>query len=229
MIPMNIAAALLICGIAASCTLVWRRKFRDMKPVWMGALGFFAFAGIAESLCHLLVLDAIAPFREFFAADAMRKVIYTSLAAALFEENGRRLIYSLGLGEYFGRASAVGYSVGHFSAEMLIFTVWRLLSAAPADYSTADLLISIAGRLIAACGHTALSILVWRSFREKRSVFFVLALTAHTVCDFPLGLARYGFMTETAAGVAFTILVTVLCFLAASSWQNMPKGLIIKE
>ena len=55
------------CACVSTCLIpviagwVWRRKYQKMRPVWMGVLGFFAFAGIAEMLFVMLCLSALGP------------------------------------------------------------------------------------------------------------------------------------------------------------------------
>ena len=127
---------------------VWRRKERNMRPVWMGMRGFFCFAVIAESFFQLICFTA--PATAFLRRSPVRLIMFSCLCAGLFEECGRHWIYQNGLAAYRGRAVAVGYAIGHFSAEIVAFCLWPLISRPDAVFGAAEAALFLAERA-AAC------------------------------------------------------------------------------
>ena len=76
-------------------------------------------------------------------------------------------------------------------------------------------------RLAACAGHTALSVLVWYAFCEKKPRVLVLAIALHAVCDAPLGFLRYGAMETGLAEVLFAVFVAILGIVAFGYWRKM--------
>ena len=218
-----------VCLIPLTAGLLWRRRYERMRPVWMGVLGFFAFAGIAEMLFVMLVLSSLGPVSNALNARPAALVAFSCLCAGIFEEVGRFLICRTGLSHCSGRSVATGYATGHFGAEILMLTVWPLLSRAPELFGAAQAGIAVYERAVACAGHTALSVLVWYAFCEKRPGVLVLAIALHAVCDAPLGMFRYRLTGQTAAEVFFGAFVTVLCLIAYRYWKKLPAGAMIRD
>ena len=222
------AACVAVCLIPLLAGLFWRAKYRDLRPVWMGVLGFFAFAGIAEMLFVMLALSALGPVSQALNAGPVRLIVFSCLCAGIFEECGRYLVYRSGLSHCSGRSVATGYAIGHFGAEILILTVWPLLSRAEETFGAAQAGVVVWERLAACAGHTALSVLVWYAFREKKPAVLVLAIALHAVCDAPMGMLRYGRISQLPAEIAFGVLIAVLCAIALKYWRAMPAGAMIR-
>ena len=223
-----VLACVLVCLIPLVCGLIWHRRYQNMRPVWMGVMGFFAFAAIAEMLFVMLCLSALGPVSKALNASPVRLVVFSCLCAGIFEEAGRFLMYRSGLNKCRGRSVATGYAVGHFGAEILILTVWPLLSKAAEDFGAAQAGLAVYERAVACAGHTALSVLVWYAFSEKKPGALILAIALHAVCDVPVGMLRYGLIGQTASELFFGLFVAVLCLIAFRRWQKMPVGAIIE-
>ena len=204
------------CACVSTCLIpviagwIWRRKYQKMRPVWMGVLGFFAFAGIAEMLFVMLCLSALGPVSRALNANTLRLVVFSCLCAGLFEEAGR-------------------YAIGHFGVEILVLTVWPLLSRSPEAFGLAQAALTLWERLAACAGHTALSVLVWYAFCEKKPGVLVLAVALHAVCDAPLGFLRYGAMGTGLAEVLFAVFIVILGIIAFGYWRKLPGGAMIRE
>jgi uncharacterized membrane protein YhfC len=222
------AACVAVCLIPLVSGLVWRKRYEKMRPVWMGVMGFFAFAAIAEMLFVMICLSALGPVSRALNASPVRLVVFSCLCAAVFEEVGRFLIYRSGLAHCKGRSIATGYAIGHFGAEILILTVWPLLSKAAADFGAARAGITVYERLVACAGHTALSVLVWYAFSEKKPGALLAAIVLHAVCDTPVGMLRYGLIGQTVSEICFGAFVAILCIIALQCWKKMPAGAIIE-
>ena len=217
-----------VCLIPFICGAVWRKRAGAMRPVGFGILGFFAFSAIVETVFVLFFLSAAGPVTRALNASPLRLVVFSCLCAGFFEEWGRYWIYSNGLQHCEGRGVPIGYAIGHFGAEIVILTVYPLLSRAPELFCAVQAGVVIYERIVACAGHTALSILVWDAFcrRDKKRLAF--AVLIHAVCDAPLGMLRYGLLLQGPAELLFGAFVTVLCILALRTWRKMPAGAIIR-
>ena len=202
-----------VCLIPLICGAVWRKRVGAMRPVGFGILGFFAFSAIVETVFVLFFLSAAGPVTRALNASPLRLVVFSCLCAGFCEEWGRYWIYSNGLQHCEGRGVPIGYAIGHFGAEIVILTVYPLLSRAPELFGAVQAGVVIYERIVACAGHTALSILVW---------------DVHAVCDAPLGMLRYGLLPQGPAELLFGAFVTVLCILALRTWRKMPAGAIIR-
>ena len=222
------AACAAVCLIPLAAGLVWKGRYKDMRPVWMGVLGFFAFAAIAEMLFVALALSALGPVSRALNAAPARLIVFSCLCAGIFEECGRYLVYRSGLSKCGGRSVATGYAIGHFGAEILILTVWPLLLRAAEDFGAVQAGIAVWERLAACAGHTALSVLVWYAFREKRPGVLLLAVLLHAVCDAPVGMLRYGVIGQGLSEALFGTAIVFLCVIAFRYWRRMPAGAMIE-
>ena len=223
------ATCICVCLIPLICGLLWRKNTGRMRPVGFGVLGFFAFSGILETMFVLFFLSAAGPVTRALNAGLIRLVIFSCLCAGLFEEWGRYWMFRNSLQHSEGRLVPVGYAIGHFGAEIVILTVYPLLSRAPAVFGAAQAGIVIYERLIACAGHTALSVLVWDALRCRDKKKLAAAILIHAICDAPLGLHRYGLLAEMPAELLFGAFVTVLCTFAFLTWRKLPAGAIIRE
>ena len=221
-------ACFAVCLIPLISGLLWRKRIGAMRPVGFGVLGFFAFSAVVETVFVTLFLTALGPVTKALNASPVRLIVFSCLCAGFFEEWGRYWIYRNGLQHCEGRLVPVGYAIGHFGAEIVILTVYPLLSRAAASFGAAQAGIVIYERIVACAGHTALSILVWDAFcrRDKKRLAF--AVLIHAVCDAPLGMLRYGLLPQGPAELLFGAFVTVLCILALRTWRKMPAGAIIR-
>ena len=217
-----------VCLIPLICGAVWRKRAGAMRPVGFGILGFFAFSAIVETVFVLFFLSAAGPVTRALNASPVRLVVFSCLCAGFFEEWGRYWIYRNGLQHCEGRLVPIGYAIGHFGAEIVILTVYPLLSRAPELFGAVQAGVVIYERIVACAGHTALSILVWDAFcrRDKKRLAF--AVLIHAVCDAPLGMLRYGLLPQGPAELLFGAFVTILCILAFRTWRKMPAGAIIR-
>lgn len=227
--PFVLAAAVCVCAIPAVCIPLWKKKRGDMKPLWMGVLGFVCFAGVAESVFLLAAFTAFGPVSDFLRAQPLRLIAFSCLCAGIFEEFGRAWIFRNGLSEYSGRDVAAAYAAGHFCAEIMVLTLWPLLSRPPASFGAAEAFWTVLERVVACAGHAALSIIVWSGLREGKPGRTVAAAAAHAACDFPLGMFRYGLLERAPSEAAFGLCVTILCIAASGYWQRLPEGVIIEQ
>ena len=213
------AACVCVCLIPLVCGLLWHKRAGAMHPIGFGMLGFFAFSAIVETVFVLFFLSAAGPVTRALNASPLRLVVFSCLCAGFFEEWGRYWIYSNGLQHCEGRVVPIGYAIGHFGAEIVILTVYPLLSRAPELFGAVQAGVVIYERIVACA---------WDAFcrRDKKRLAF--AVLIHAVCDAPLGMLRYGLLLQGPAELLFGAFVTVLCILALRTWRKMPAGAIIR-
>lgn len=221
------ATIAVLCLIPAACLGLWMAKYKDFRPAGFGILSFFAFSAICEWFFSYLFMLVVPFTRAFLTADPMRLVVFSCLMAGGFEEFGRMWIYKNGLAAYSGRDTAVGYAIGHFGVEIIILTVIPLLVNTPAEFGSQDMAYYIIERIVACCGHTALSTMVWHAFSAKQIKTAWLAFAVHAVCDSPLGLYKYGFLDHFHAELYFAALVAVLCVLGIIYRRKLPEGMSV--
>ena len=219
---------LCVVSIPLLCALFWKRRHGHMRPVWMGALGFFTFAAIAEMLFVLLCLSALGRVSEALNASPVRLVVFSCLCAGVFEETGRFVVYRSGLAHCRGRSVATGYAIGHFGAEILILTVSPLLFHAPEHFGALQAGMTVLERAAACAGHAALSVLVWAAFCERKSALLLAAIVLHAICDAPVGMLRYGMMGQGASALLFAACITLLCLFSLRYWRKLPAGAMIE-
>ena len=221
-------ACAVVCLIPLLSGLLWKRRIGNMRPVWMGMLGFFAFSAIVETVFVALCLSSLGPVTAFLNASPVRLIVFSCLCAALFEEWGRYWIYQSGLPQCEGRAIPIGYAIGHFGAEIVILTVYPLLSRTPEVFGALQAGIVIWERAVACAGHTALSVLVWYAYSRRKKKPLFAAILLHALCDVPLGMLRYGLTGQFRAELGFSLGVAVLATFAFRYWRKLPEGAMIK-
>lgn len=104
--------------------LVWWRKTRKAKllPFFVGAAVFVVFALVLETLLHrVCVLDYNAVSRAI-NANPYLYMLYSALAAGVFEETGRYVAFRwiIGKRRYPERNTAVTYGIGHGGIEAML-------------------------------------------------------------------------------------------------------------
>ncbi len=120
-------AAALFCLIVPIAVLLWWKKKHptvSIIPALVAAAGFFVWALVLEQLLHLLVLpyvmDTVVPY-----------VIYGTLAAGIFEETGRFVIFKLLMKKTVAKgnpADAVMYGIGHGGFEAIFLVSMTMVS-----------------------------------------------------------------------------------------------------
>ena len=102
--------------------LLWWRRTRRAKwmPFLVGALTFFLFALVLESLLHGVVLLGNNPISRAINGNPYLYMVYGGLAAGVFEETGRYLAFRFPLRRYYERVNAVAYGIGHGGFEAMV-------------------------------------------------------------------------------------------------------------
>ena len=114
---------LLFIGLAVA----WKLKNKGLKVLWpvaAGALGFFVFAMILEQLLHIVMLPLVQN-------NVWLLSLYGALAAGLFEETARFLIFKFVLKKHIADGDprhAISYGIGHGGIEAVLVVSVSMLS-----------------------------------------------------------------------------------------------------
>lgn len=194
--------------------LIRRRWRADILPFFLGCGGFFLFAMLLEQLLHMVVLFRAGAFSQAIRDNLWLYAIYGGLAAGVFEESGRYLIMRFLMKKNLTRENAMMYGAGHGGLEAVLIlgmtSINNLISSMllnfgsltevlSEDMNTQAVLDSLAPlttlpawqfflggaeRIIAMGLQIALSLLVYRAVKEKKSwYFFPLAILLHMLVD----------------------------------------------
>lgn len=121
-------AGLIICGllciiIPIAAVIIFKLKNREVSllgALW-GALGFIVFALVLEQILHAVMLpvvkDTVVPY-----------VIYGVLAAGIFEETGRFVVFKTLMRKNNSAKDSLMYGLGHGGIESVIIAGMTLLS-----------------------------------------------------------------------------------------------------
>ncbi len=104
--------------------LVWWRKTRKAKllPFFVGAAVFVVFAVVLETLLHQVCVFGDNAVSRAINANPYLYMLYSGLAAGLFEETGRYVAFRwlIGKRRYPERDTAVTYGIGHGGIEAML-------------------------------------------------------------------------------------------------------------
>lgn len=133
-------AGLIICGllcilIPIGAVIIFKLKNREVSllgALW-GALGFIVFALVLEQILHAVMLpilkDTVVPY-----------VIYGVLAAGIFEETGRFVVFKTLMKKNNAAKDSIMYGLGHGGIESILIAGMTLLS-----YGIMALLVNTSG------------------------------------------------------------------------------------
>ncbi len=112
-----------LLGIIIPCLLpvLINRKYMKIKlaPFFAGAGVFFLFVLILEKLMHLYFLKT-NDYTKSLLENPWIYATYGCMAAALFEETGRLIIFKFILKKYHSPSDGIAYGLGHGGIEFLL-------------------------------------------------------------------------------------------------------------
>ncbi len=235
LLPALIWSACASIGVPLLLFFWWRRRTHAaLLPFLVGALTFILFALVLESLCHRLVLGSTA-----LTLHPTLYVLYGGLAAGLFEESGRWLAFRLALPKRRQPETAISYGIGHGGIEsillvgfnavtMIILLVMAGGAASSASWSTEGTAAGMSAltqaapdatlfggfeRIVAIALPIALSVFVFYAVRERKGVFWLLAVGVHMAVDCYAMLYQVGALSNL-----LLIELGVLAMTAVAVW-----------
>lgn len=203
--------------------LYYRKKTGiAVKPVIAGALGFVVFSQVLEKGFHVAVVTAFPNYADhpwLFG-------LYGGMAAGIFEELGRFLLFTWLLKKFHDFKGGISFGVGWGGIEavllMLMMIVPNILFAMMMNTGTLEkslagqiptgqiaaiketvlnngvsfYLLACVERFFAAFIQIALSLWVLIAVVKKKFVYVIYALLIHAAFDFPLVFVQTGDFTN---------------------------------
>lgn len=211
-----------------------RKKYSaNFNTIVIGASVFVVFALVLESILHFYVLK-LNSATKVLMENPWIFAIYGGLAAGIFEECGRLIAFKFLLKKYRKWKDGLAYGIGHGGIEAMLLAglaainniIYSLLinkgnfdsligSKLPAETAKQlkDSLINthwplffLSGieRCFAIAIQIGLSILVIYAVKNRKYIYFLLAILIHALIDFPAALAQKGILSIwIVEGVAF--------------------------
>lgn len=237
--------------------LIRRRWRADILPFFLGCGGFFLFAMLLEQLLHMVVLFRARTFSQAIRDNLWLYAIYGGLAAGVFEESGRYLIMRFLMKKNLTRENAMMYGAGHGGLEAvlilgmtsinnlvssMLLNFGSLTEVLSEDMNTQAVLDSLAPlttlpawqfflggaeRIIAMGLQIALSLLVYRAVKEKKSwYFFPLAILLHMLVDtVVLLISNQGSLVLTELVALFgAVAIGYLAWVTVWRRENVKNG-----
>lgn len=115
------AETLFSFALPITIMIVWKVKHGlKLRPTLMGFVAFLAFALVGQQALHMLVLDANPAVGVFIESHPWLNALYAGLAAGIFEETARLLMFKTALRDDVERENAVAYGIGHGGFECIV-------------------------------------------------------------------------------------------------------------
>lgn len=131
-VPVIVAlSAELLFSIALPVALlvVWKIKARTkLMPALIGAFTFVIAVMMLEQLLHSVLLGTFAPTQNFLLSHPLIYATYGGLAAGIFEETARFIVFRTIMKNYTGRENGVTFGLGYAGVECFIVLGMTMIS-----------------------------------------------------------------------------------------------------
>lgn len=213
-----VAAATLSMLLPIILFFYYRRKEQlSLKVAVAGMATFIIFAMILERILHTYLLT-INPTTQQWLSGTAAYVLYGSLAAGLFEEGGRFLVFRFLLKSRRSWSDGLAFGLGHGGIEAILLggttTIQNIIFALSLNAGTLEqslagtvppeiiagikatllttspflFLVSGVERMMALIMQISLSLLVLYGVRTERIRYLFWAIGLHALFDIPAGL-----------------------------------------
>jgi uncharacterized membrane protein YhfC len=236
--------AMVFCILLPIISLIYfkRKEHFSIKPVLIGALGFFIFALVLEQMLHSVVIST-----KIIKVNTFAFAIYGALAAGVFEEVGRFVMFKFLLKNNREWKDGLGYGLGHAGIETLFVGAMSYINALVMslainsgtinellknqDAATIEtvknslvnstLLTTSMGvfeRIFAFIIQIALTFIVLYAIRERKNIYLLVAILIHALIDFAPALYQMKFITNLylIEGIVFVFAVISFIFIMKS-------------
>lgn len=235
--------------------LTWRlRTTRNLMPALWGVLVFVFFAKLLETIPYALFVGYDNPISEFVRSNEMVYALYQGVAAAIFEETGRFLVFRYFItGEKFNnRQTAITYGIGHGGAECMIvlgFTnlqyymtgimlnnkntrsemsagMVEQMNEQFSDFTALSCILDGIAQIAFFALQIGLSIIVYQAVRNVtlRKRLLAYAMGLHLISYLPAGCYHAGWLPQTVSLVFTFIVALVTLFLASGIYRRMGQA-----
>lgn len=210
-----------------------------VKSLIIGGIGFIVFTQVLEKILHVIV---ITKFPDY-ASHPWLFGIYGGLAAGIFEELGRFILYTWLLKKYLDYKGGISFGIGWGGTEavVLAFTVTlpnmifailinngtfetimaaglpseqiALIKEMIMNQSGFSYLLGCAERFFAALIQIAFSLLVMTAVVKKKFSYVIYAILIHAIIDFPAVFYQTGHMKSIWVIEIYFALIGVLAII----------------
>lgn len=218
---MNKTVLLMVTALAAfsllliPAAIIKQKYHKSLFPVFAGALTFFVFANVLESMLHYICLISDNQISRYLSGNVVAYALYGCLAAGIFEETGRFVAFRSLLKKYEERETAFSYGIGHggmeailtVGANYLVLAVASLAIGTSSEGQYTAVLPALAGitpgicaialleRISAMIFHISASVIVFTAARERKRIwYYPLAILLHALLDVPALLFQRGML-----------------------------------
>ena len=163
-----------------------RKNKKHLKPVLLGSLTFFVFQILVRIPILELALPQATWYNILVHTQPILYALFLGATAAIFEETGRYIVIKLFLKKQLTTDDGISFGIDHGGLEAILHVgINYMYLLVTKIYEFAPEMIFLGGieRVFAIAVHIGMSVLVMKSIREKRLVWFVLALLLHTLID----------------------------------------------
>lgn len=190
-----------------------------MRPVLIGVVIFLVFAFIFENIAHTFFLTIAEEQAQKISESFLLYLFYGCTMAGVFEETGRYFAFKYILPQNVEFKIAVGYGIGHGGIELFISGIVFLFISSSESFAITESFLWVGERIVALCGHVALSIIVFTAIQKNKKSLFLVAIILHGVADIPIGLYKFGMISVFVCFIIFTGLVLACCLFALRCWK----------
>lgn len=244
---LSIAAMAAAAGLSVLLPIIlffyWRRSQQlSLKVAAAGIATFIIFAMILERILHTYLLTINLTTQQWLSGTAAY-VLYGSLAAGLFEEGGRYLVFRFLLKNRHSWSDGLAFGLGHGGIEAILLggttTIQNIIFALSLNAGTLEqnltgtvppeiiagikttllttspflFLISGVERMMALVMHIALSLLVLYGIRTERIRYLFWAIGLHALFDIPAGLFQKQVLGLMSTEAILAVFAILLLFL----------------
>ncbi|MBS4216278.1 YhfC family intramembrane metalloprotease [Neobacillus rhizophilus] len=198
-----------------------KRTGVSAKPVILGAVGFIVFTQVLEKILHVVVITSFPNYADHPLAWGT----YGALAAGLFEELGRFILFTWLLKKFHDYKGGISFGIGWGGIEAILLMLVVcgqalvfsfMLNAGTFESSMVQLpsdqvaaikegilsqgidfyYFAILERFLAVFMQMAFSLLVLLGVTKKKFSYVILAVLIHAGVDFPIIFAQVGKITN---------------------------------
>ena len=234
-----IIVAMVFCILLPIVSVIYFKKKEkfSMKPVFIGILGFFLFAMVLEQILHSIVIST-----KIIKLNTITFAIYGALAAGVFEEVGRFVMFKFLLKNNRKWKDGLGYGLGHAGIETILIGAFSYLNALimsfainsgkinellkTQDATTVETIknslintsliatsMGVFERIFAFIIQIALTFIVLYAIRERKNIYLLVAILIHALIDFAPALYQMKFITNLYLIEGMVFIFAVIGFI----------------
>lgn len=218
----SLIVAMFFCILFPIIIVIYFKKKEQfaIKTVFIGTLGFFLFAMVLEQIFHGVVIST-----KIIKVNTITFAIYGALAAGVFEEVGRFVMFKFFLRTNRQWKDGLGYGLGHAGIETILVGAFSYLNAlimslAINSGTINDLLknqdataietvknslanvtllatsMGVFERIFAFVIQITLTFIVLYAIRKRKNIYLLVAILIHALVDFAPALYQTKFITN---------------------------------